>query len=462
MSVTFRLWENAKWWDGEPVTADDVVFSLDRMAQEGVPRPRVKNVAPYYRDSEAIGPHTVKVNTKDPNPPAFIPMLGIGYMTIHPKHVLEGKPEDYFATQDNIVAAGAYKYVSYEPGVKLEFRKNQDYFKEGLPFLDGVDTFIIKGKDRMVAALETEQVLVTKIFGVFTRKDGPTVEPRLNKIGRVVWWSPEMLSSLYHMNWTKPPFDDPKVRRAMYLATDRKHLIDVVELGTAVMPTPFFPGSAWASSDEEISTWPGFRYVDAAGTPFTGNPIGTPGLVKDPRDLEEARALMAEAGYADGFKTTAVATQQAADEEVALVLKEDLLKIGVDIDIQVRPDFASSIAAEQGGDYEIIVLGHGPNIIDPDDLFLGLYLAGGPRNPLKYEDPRIRELFETQKVEPDPAKRQALILEAEEIVRQGEGHIVLNFWSGRVAWVVNNKVKNWFPSKTIQYGFGTHHLWLEE
>ena len=462
MSLTFRLWDNAKWWDGQPVTADDVVFSLDRMAETGKARPRVKNVKPYYKGSEAINPQTVKVNTRNPNPPAFLQMLGISYMTIHPKHVLEGKPEEFFETQENIVASGAYKFVSYEPGVKSEFVKNDDYFKEGLPFLDGVDTFIIKGKDRMVAALETEQVMITKIFGIFTKKDAPTVEPRLNKIGSVVWWPTTMLSSLYHMNWTKAPFDDPKVRRAMFLATDRKRLIDVVELGEAVLPTPFFPGSQWSSSNEEIATWPGFRYVDDAGKAFLGNPIGVSGLVKDPRDLEEAKSLLEEAGYGGGFKANAVATQQAADAEVSLVLKEDLKKIGIDLNLTTVPDFASLISAEQGGDYEILVGNHGPNILDPDDLFLGLYLAGGPRNPLKYEDSRIREIFEAQKLESDLGKRKALVKQAEDIIRQGEGHLVLNFWSGRQAWVVNDKVKNWLPSKTIQYGFGTAHMWLDE
>ena len=106
-SVTFNLWEGATWTDGEPVTADDVVFSLDEMADLNKVRPRTRNIEPYYKSSEAIDPQTVKVNTKFPNPAALLPFLTVDFMVIHPKHILEplglDDPADHFDDPDNVV-----------------------------------------------------------------------------------------------------------------------------------------------------------------------------------------------------------------------------------------------------------------------------------------------------------------------------------------------------------------------
>lgn len=68
-----------------------MVFSLDRMVAQGVSRPRVKNIGPYYAGSEAIDANTVKVSTKFPTPAALLPFLAVDFMSILPKHVLDGQ-----------------------------------------------------------------------------------------------------------------------------------------------------------------------------------------------------------------------------------------------------------------------------------------------------------------------------------------------------------------------------------
>jgi peptide/nickel transport system substrate-binding protein len=466
MAVTFNLWENAVWSDGEPVTADDVVFSLDRMIQKDVSRPRVKNITPYYDGSEAIDPSTVAVNTKFPTPAAFLPFLAVDFMSVQPKHVLEGQAnaDEFFDDPENIVGSGAFIYIpdSYEIDQGWEFERNPNYFKDGLPFVDGKKTFVIRDKDRFVTAFTTNQIDVVHRGSLLPLIDMVSFKNDWESQGLGVVYSPGFtLQGLTNMKWTAPPFEDPKVRRAVFLAIDRQQLADIDKLGFAKMGQPFFPGSPWASSDETVATWPGFRYVDSSGELYLGDPIGVDGLTKHPDDIAEAKQLMADAGFPDGF--SANYHTYTANKNVPVILKQQLSgTLGIDLDIKIT-DTSATIAAEQEQDFSHFVSVHnGPNIVDPDDLLSGVYLAGAPRNPLDYEDPEIRAIFEKQKSEPDLAKRQALIREAEAIILKGEHHMIQYYWYGDPRWIVPNRVKNYVPRQTVQYGMGVEHLWLEE
>ena len=464
-SVTFRIWDNAIWSDGQPVTADDVVFSLDRMTAADVSRPRVKNLRPYYAGSEALDATTIKVNTLFPNPAAFLPFMAIDFMAIVPKHVLEGidNGEDLFDDPANIVASGAYRFVSYEVGQSWEFERNPDYFKEGLPFVDGKKTFVIIDKDRFITAFHTDQVDISHrgAGGAIPLIDMVSFKDQWESDGRGVVQPPgATIQGLFNMNWSVPPFDDPRVRRAVFLTVDRKILADVQQLGFAKMGQPFFPGSDWASSDEVVATWPGFRYVDGNGDLYLGDPIGVDGLTKHPDDIAEAKRLMVEAGYPDGFE--AQYHTYSVNKNIPVILKQDLLEhINIELDINIT-DVAGTIDSEQNVDYSHFVSVHnGPNIVDPDDLLLGVYLSGAPRNPIDYEDPDLRAVFEIQKGISDLTERQALIRQAEDIILKGEHHLVQYYWYGDPIWIVPNRVKNYVPRQTVQYGMGTEHLWLD-
>jgi len=463
LALTFRLRKNAKWTDGEPITAGDVVFSLDRMVQEGVSRPRTKNIRPYYVSSESVDTNTVLVKTQFPSPAAFLPFLATDFMSILPKHILDGREdaEEFFDDPANIVGSGAYVFVSQEIGQGWVLDKNPDYFKDGLPFLDSKETFVITDKDRLITAFLTDQLDLIHRGTSLALADTVSFMKDYEGRGLGIVASPGFtLQGLLQLKWTAPPFEDPRVRRAVFLAIDRKEIIDVDKLGIGKMGQPFFPGSLWASSDEEVATWPGFRYLDSNGDLFIGDPVGVDGLVKDPDDIAEAKALMVEAGFPDGFDANY--HTYGSNRNIPVILKQqlkDTLGIGLDINIT---DVAATIAAEQGGDFSHFVSVHnGPNIVDPDDLFSGVFLPGAPRNPLDYEDPRMRELFDKQKSEQDLAKRQALVKEAADIIIKGENHFIQYYWYGDPRWIVPNHVKNVVPRLTVQYGMGTEHIWMD-
>ena len=240
---------------GEPVTADDVVYSLDEMADLNKVRPRTRNIEPYYASSEAIDPLTVKVNTKFPNPAALLPFLTVDFMVIHPKHVLEplglDDPADHFDDPENVVGSGAFIYKTRELGTSFEIEKNPNYFKEGLPFLDGIKVFIIADKSRAITSLTTGQVHLIP-GGGWTQKQLNDLEGLLEGKG-VVPYSGESVFRIYEFNFRNKPVDDARVRRALYLAMDSKELVDIARLGKGNLGIPFFPNSWMSATAEEIS-----------------------------------------------------------------------------------------------------------------------------------------------------------------------------------------------------------------
>ena len=290
-SVTFRLPANAQWSDGTPVTADDIVFSLDRMSDLTKIRPRVRNIAPYYKDSVAPDPQTVQVNTKFSNPAALLPFLATGYMVMLPKHVLDGRAdaEEFFDTPENIVGSGAFTFVNHERGSSMKIEKNPNYFKEGLPFLDSVTAYIIADKNTHMSAFITGQIDFSPGMGL-NETDADNFIGKIEDKGKLFYNGPNLMR-FYEINFNNPPVDDPRVRRALYIALDREEINRVRRLGRAKLGVPFFADTQWSSSDEEVATWPGYRYVDAGGDPITGAPYGIEGDSEGPAGYRNGQGV---------------------------------------------------------------------------------------------------------------------------------------------------------------------------
>ena len=131
LTYIFHLHENVKWWDGKPLTADDVVFSIQRMIAPGEPRPRVGLLRPTTKSAEAIDSHTVKVSLNYSSP-SFIKFLAVDYMKIVPKHVVEAGTD--INRWQNIVGSGPFKIVKSRRGDSTTYERNPDYFKAGRPY----------------------------------------------------------------------------------------------------------------------------------------------------------------------------------------------------------------------------------------------------------------------------------------------------------------------------------------
>ena len=472
-SYTFVLWD-AQWTDGEPVTAEDIKFSLDRMVEEGQPRPKAKRIAPYYAGSEVIDNRTVRVDLKIAGSPAFLQYLGVDSMKIMPKHIgdmfdlstPEGKEELnlHFKSRDNIVGSGPFRLVEYVPETEYEHERNPNYFKDGLPFLDGMKVFFITDANRLTAAYRAEQVLMPN-FGDIGLSVRDLEQMERDLAGQIVlhWVPPHGFDGTF-VNPERPPFDNAKVRKAIYLAIDRLDYIDTLLAGRGTMGTPFPPRTWMTPSDEVVAKWPGFRYVDI----HTGEPVlnyyGRDDVEKDPLDMVKARALLEEEGYTaeNPLEWTYTAFNLQYHKSVALLLKEQWEKLdNVKVEIKLV-DIPTGFSELREGKYDMGMVTAPIAISDSDDVFQSFYKDACATYRTCFSPTRMQELFDLSSKEPSQSRRQELVREAGEIIRQGEG-----YWRG-IAWIerfsspVNVKVKNYHVPLTLDYGTQYEQIWLED
>ena len=444
LTYTFFIPEGVQWTDGTPLTAADVVFSLDRMVQEGESRPRAGSLRTYYTSSEAIDPQSIAVNLKFPAA-AFLPALGIDYMKIVPKHVVEAGTEIGDVAPQ--VGSGPYEMVDYRKGDSIEYKRNENYFKDGLPLLDGIIKYVITDKGRTKAAFETKQLLMGTVG--FT---GMNVQDYLNLQESAgdhltVHFMNDFLAIGLMLNTTIPPYDNPKVRRALFLAVDRQAQLDAFGFGKGSIHGPL-PSWLWFGvPEEELLEVPGFRQT-ADGK-------------KDPQDLEMAKQLLAEAGYPDGFDATITVRQTGIYADQAALLKDQFREIG--IDITTRPmESTAGIAAFLALDFEMGIQGTGFAFHDPDQILAGLYLPRGARNYPGWEHPKITQLYDQQARATDQTKRAEIISEIEQILLYEDNH-----WVGLLydnfGWPVSKQIQDFYvPSTVASTGMMWERIWLDQ
>ena len=444
LTYTFIIPEGVQWTDGTPLTAADVVFSLDRMVQEGESRPRAGSLRTYYTSSEAIDPQSIAVNLKFPAA-AFLSALGIDYMKIVPKHVVEAGTEiGNVAPQ---VGSGPYEMVEYRKGDSIEYKRNENYFKDGLPLLDGIIKYVITDKGRTKAAFETKQLLMGTVG--FT---GMNVQDYLNLQESAgdhltVHFMNDFLAIGLMLNTTIPPYDNPKVRRALFLAVDRQAQVDAFGFGKGSIHGPL-PSWLWFGlPEEELLEVPGFRQT-ADGK-------------KDPQDLEMAKQLLAEAGYPDGFDATITVRQTGIYADQAALLKDQFREIG--IDITTRPmESTAGIAAFLALDFEMGIQGTGFAFHDPDQILAGLYLPRGARNYPGWEHPKITQLYDQQARATDQTKRGEIISEIEQILLYEDNHWVGLLWDN-FGWPVSKQIQDFYvPSTVASTGMMWERIWLDQ
>ena len=444
LTYTFFIPEGVQWTDGTPLTAADVVFSLDRMVQEGENRPRAGALRTYYTSSEAIDPQSIAVNLKFPAA-AFLPALAIDYMKIVPKHVVEAGTEIGDVAPQ--VGSGPYEMVDYRKGDSIEYKRNENYFKDGLPLLDGIIKYVITDKGRTKAAFETKQLLMGTIgFSGMNVQDYLNLQESAGD-HLTVHFMDDFLAIGLMLNTTIPPYDNPKVRRALFLAVDRQAQVDAFGFGKGLIHGPL-PSWLWFGvPEEELLEVPGFRQT-ADGK-------------KDPQDLEMAKQLLAEAGYPDGFDATITVRQTGIYADQAALLKDQFREIG--IDITTRPmESTAGLAAFLALDFEMGIQGTGFAFHDPDQILAGLYLPRGARNYPGWEHPKITQLYDQQARATDQTKRAEIISEIEQILLYEDNH-----WVGLLydnfGWPVSKQIQDFYvPSTVASTGMMWERIWLDQ
>jgi ABC-type transport system substrate-binding protein len=447
---TFHLNPQAKWHDGKPVTAEDVVYSLDSMVDADAKPPRVVTLpalSPYYEKgtARAIDAHTVAIPLKIPFAPDFIPTLALDFCKIVAKH--SGQSGIDLQKWENAMGSGPFKPGKFVKDVSIELVKNQDYWKPGLPRIDRMVHFTIKDKGTAIAAYKTERVLMTNVAVTnLSNKEAVQLEKEAKDKLRVEYVR-NAAFFFFFMNTSVAPFNKPKVRQAVNLALDRHALFNTFGVpGLDTLAPPLGVGRWFGRSAEEIAQLPGWRQLNGA---------------KHPDDIAKAKALLAEAGYPNGFKAEMMVRQVVEFPDQAVVYKEQLKKIGIETTIKLV-DSATGFQRYLQGDWVMAPQGSGHYIVAPDALLGRVWMPEGTwARYARYVPPKWwQEAYARQAGESDREKRKAILRKMEDyLIFEEPGASAVTYWTAR-SWIMNKKIQGIHAKGTLWAGFKHETDWL--
>lgn len=408
-TVTLKLRKGVKWHDGQPFSSADVKATIDLWPNppRGTVGQQLKTLAPLINKAEAVDPLTVTVTLKHPSN-GFIILMAVGNIgTIAPKHILE-KQDNRMKT--TVVGTGPYKFKSYQRGVAYEAVKNPDYFIQGRPYLDGLKIFIIKDRATQVAALRAGQVLVGNTYDYMSSADSrgvlKDIPDKVTSVNDVAGLSPFM-----GFNTTRPPWNDARLRRAAYTAFDRPAALSTLYEGTGTLGS-FIPPGPFAPTQDDLLKLPGFRQNKA-------------------QDIADAKKLLADAGFPNGFKTAILARAgNVGYQNFAVFTQQQLAKIGIEATIDSR-ETSAWLQARTSKQYDLLPVTGFTSTVTP----FGPIFYYGPNNDFGFEPPERDKLLLAYDMEKDPAKARQAALAFEAYLRQEVPYIPV-LWTTpiRVFW----------------------------
>lgn len=365
-TYTFLLNAGVTFHDGSAMDAEDVKFSLDRARAEDSANAQ-KALFAGIEAVEVVDPLTVKVTLSEPNG-SFLFNMAWGDAVIV-------APETIGDIKTNPVGTGAFKFSNWVQGDKIDLEKNGAYW--GTPAkLDKVSFKFISDPTAAFAAVMAEDVNAFVGFPAPENLPQFEADPRF----QVLVGSTEG-ETILSTNNKMPPFDNVKVRKALAHAIDRQAIIDGAMFGYG---TPI--GTHFAPHNPD--------YVD-----LTGNSAYDPAMAKE---------LLAEAGYADGFKTTLKLPPPSYARRGGEIIAAQLRAVGIEAEIS-NLEWAQWLEQVfRGKDYGLTIVSH----TEPFDI--GIYAR--PDYYFQYDNPSFQQLIADLGVEADPAKRSALLATAQETI----------------------------------------------
>src|SRR5699024_6241025 len=228
LTIVFHLQENVQWHDGEPFTADDVVFSIGDMLPEVHARARL--VFDNYLDSvEKLDDYTVQLNLKEAFP-ALMLMFEPGTVPMMPQHIYAGTDYRDNPANEAPIGTGPVMFEEWKRGSYIKLRKNPDYWKPGRPHLDELIFHVIPDSASRAVAYENGRIEALR-GGDVDNVDVNRLKARPGTAATTKGW--EMYSPYAYliMNMRRPPFDNLKVRRALMHALDRQMIVDNIFFG---------------------------------------------------------------------------------------------------------------------------------------------------------------------------------------------------------------------------------------
>ncbi|MEM7253368.1 MAG: ABC transporter substrate-binding protein [Pseudomonadota bacterium] len=369
MSMTFKLRDNAVFWDGRPVTADDVKWSLDRAVSLGG-FPAVQMKAGSMEKPEqfvAVDERTFRIDfirkSKLTLPDLAVPVPMIINSTLAKKNATDADPWATDYLHRNPAGSGAYKVARWDPGQQIVYERNDNWTSGRLP---GVKRVVV----REVPSQATSRALVERgdIHMAFGIPDKDAQELGAAKEVDVVATPIENCIYCLGVNLNFEPFKDRSVRQAI----------------------------AWAIPYEDIFKAAAF----GQGQPMWGATSSKPASIAWPQptpyrtDYEKAKSLMASSAHAGGIETTLSINLSLASwmEPTALLIQEGLAKIGINTTIEKIPGANWRTAALVEKRLPLHLENFGGWLNYPDYYFFWAYLKGHLFNSSNYDNPEVAQL----------------------------------------------------------------------
>ncbi len=436
-TYTFPIRGDVRFQDGSILTAYDVAASWNEIIDppEGVISVR-RGYYSMIDKVEAPDPKTVVFHLKFATA-AFLPALADPYAFIYKKAILDRDPRWY---EKNIMGSGPFRFTDYQAGQSISGARNPDYYRPGLPYLDGFTGIFADKQAVRVAAIKADRAAIEfRGFPPATRDE--LVAALGDKI--TVQESDWNCGALITPNHAKKPFDDARVRRALTLAIDRWH--GAVPMSRITVSRTVggivFPTSPLAATRQELEQLAGYW----------------PDIEKS---RAEAKRLLKEAG-AEGLSFELL--NRNVDQPYkfnATWAIDEWSKIGVHATQRVLPTGPYDEALRQG-DYAVAVDAECQNIVNP--LLDGTkYLphSVSESNYGNYDDPTEIDIYNRMLRETDFARQRDLMRQFERRVLDTEAHEMFLLWRYRIV-PYRSYVKGWkiSPSHYVNQDLAT--IWLD-
>ncbi|MFT3854103.1 MAG: ABC transporter substrate-binding protein [Ilumatobacteraceae bacterium] len=331
-TLELTLNEGIRFTDGTPFDADAVKVNIEHYKSD---TSNWKADLASVDSVEVVSADVVRFHLNTPDAALLMMLADRAGMMMSPAS-LAAQGDDY----QNPVGAGPFKLVEYKPGISISFTRNDDYWQNGLPYLDTISVQFMKDDQAKLNALKSGQV------DFLPQLDSSAVEQLKGQDKLTVLTRNTISFDMCYINKLDPPFNDVRVRQAINYATDRDALNLALNGETGEVAWMPWPSDFWAYQADLVPTYP--------------------------YDPEKAKQLLADAGYPDGLTITGVVNPGLRQSLKNEVLQAQWAKVGIDLKLNVVEIPVASPAFFEKHDHNIYCSGASGRI-DPSLALQQLY-----------------------------------------------------------------------------------------
>ena len=419
---------------GTDLDCQDSVHSLNKYRNVETSR-RAKDVGAIESVECGAGSQDIVIKLSQPDA-GLISMLAAGWASVFPSEL------PYEDLETTVIGTGPFVWQGYTKGGRAELTKNPDYWRDGFPYMDGIEDIVFAEETASFAAFRAKQLDMNSLMQYLYPEEGKILkeqDPDINvSIIPRLWWH-SVSGQL-----SDPVWGDQRVRQAFNLALDRGQSTQILNQGAGDTGGWQPPWSKWSLPREELD-----------------GKIGK----KDGSDMEDrreqAKQLLEEAGFGEGELKLNWLVLNTRESRLTPAFAQDQLKlIGVEI-VQDIQDRAAYVDREDRRDFQLKSSGGVAPVLNPSLFYSNIYLCDAPSNFSGYCDQDFEAMYTEQLSEQDEDARQNIVWEMERKLFNDLPHIQIRWVAEGMAWWP--WVKDFYDVDPAYYNNVTlEEVWMED